>query len=142
MIGKTVSHYTILEKLGEGGMGVVYLAEDTKLGRKVALKFLSHATALPDDDHKRFLHEAQAAASLSHANISTIYEIEESDEGPFIVMEYIAGDSLSDRVAAGPLPVAEAIDLSIQILKGLDQAHSQGIVHRDIKSANVMPRFK
>ena len=82
MIGKTISHYVILEKLGEGGMGVVYLAEDSKLGRKVALKFLSRHAVLPEEEHRRFIHEAQAAASLSHANISTIYEIEESEEGP------------------------------------------------------------
>ena len=97
MIGKTISHYTILEKLGEGGMGVVYLAEDTKLNRKVALKFLSHRMALPKDEHRRFINEAQAAASLNHANISTIYEIEDSNEGPFIAMEYIDGENLSDH---------------------------------------------
>ena len=138
MIGKKISHYTILEKLGEGGMGVVYLAEDTKLNRKVALKFLSRHAALPEDEHKRFINEAQAAASLNHANISTIYEIEDSDEGPFIAMEYIDGENLSDRIAAGPLPVEDAIELAIQIMKGLDQAHQQEIVHRDIKSANIM----
>jgi tetratricopeptide (TPR) repeat protein/TolB-like protein/predicted Ser/Thr protein kinase len=138
MIGKTISHYRIVEKLGEGGMGIVYLAEDTKLGRKVALKFLSRGAALPEDEHRRFINEAQAAASLNHANISTIYEIEESDEGPFIAMEYIAGDNLSDRIADGPLPVEESIEIAIQVLKGLDQAHSQEIVHRDIKSANIM----
>jgi len=138
MIGKTISHYTILEKLGEGGMGVVYLAEDTKLGRKVALKFLSRRLALPEDERKRFINEAQAAASLNHANISTIYEIEDSDEGPFIAMEYIDGDNLSDRITRGPLPIADSIELTIQIMKGLDQAHEQKIVHRDIKSANIM----
>ncbi len=138
MIGKTISHYTILEKLGEGGMGIVYLAEDTKLARKVALKFLSRSAALPEEEHKRFINEAQAAASLNHANISTIYEIEDSDEGPFIAMEYIDGDNLSDRISGGPLPIEDSIELTIQILKGLDQAHGQDIVHRDIKSANIM----
>jgi serine/threonine protein kinase/tetratricopeptide (TPR) repeat protein len=138
MIGKTVAHYTILEKLGEGGMGIVYLAEDTKLKRRVALKFLSHRAALPEEEHRRFVHEAQAAASLNHTNISTIYEIEESDEGPFIAMEYIDGESLSEMVSRSPLQIGAAVDLAIQILKGLNAAHGQGIVHRDIKSANIM----
>ena len=119
-------------------MGVVYLAEETKLSRKVALKFLSRRMALPEEEHKRFINEAQAAASLNHANISTIYEIEDSDKGPFIAMEYIAGDNLSDRIAGGPLPIEDSIELMIQVLKGLDQAHHQEIVHRDIKSANIM----
>ena len=119
-------------------MGVVYLAEDTKLNRKVALKFLSGRMSLPEEERKRFVNEAQAAASLNHANISTIYEIEDSDEGPFIAMEYIDGENLSDRIAGGPLPVDDAVELAIQILKGLDQAHEQNIVHRDIKSANIM----
>ncbi len=96
-------------------MGVVYLAEDTKLGRKVALKFLSRRMALPEEEHKRFINEAQAAASLNHANISTIYEIEDSDEGPFIAMEYIDGENLSDRIAGGPLPIEDSIELMIQI---------------------------
>ena len=118
MIGKTKSHYNIHEKLGEGGMGVVYLAEDTKLGRKVALKFLSRRMALPEEEHKRFINEAQAAASLNHANISTIYEIEDSDKGPFIAMEYIAGDNLSDRIAGGPLPIELDLDLGVPGLHG------------------------
>jgi serine/threonine protein kinase/tetratricopeptide (TPR) repeat protein len=138
MIGKTISHYTILEKLGEGGMGVVYLAQDTKLNRKVALKFLSRRATLPEDEHRRFINEAQAAASLNHANISTIYEIEDSGEGPFIAMEYIDGENLSERIGRGPLPVEDSIEMAIQVLKGLNKAHGQGIVHRDIKSANIM----
>ena len=138
MIGKTISHYTILEKLGEGGMGVVYLAEDAKLHRKVALKFLSRQAAGPEEERKRFIHEAEAAAALNHANISTIYEIEDSDEGPFIAMEYIDGENLSDRIGKGPLPITDTVELSIQILKGLNKAHEQNIVHRDIKPANIM----
>jgi serine/threonine protein kinase/tetratricopeptide (TPR) repeat protein len=138
LVGKTILHYNILEKLGEGGMGVVYLAEDTKLDRKVAIKFLPHHISGNSDERKRFEIEAKAAASLNHPNIATIYAIEEYDNELFIVMEYIDGQELKDRIDAGSLSVEESIDISIQIAKGLKAAHNAGIVHRDIKSSNIM----
>jgi serine/threonine protein kinase len=141
MIGKTVLHYEILEELGRGGMGVVYLAEDAKLRRNVALKFLP-ADALPDQtDKERFVREAQAAAALSHPNIAHIYAIEEFEDKLFIAMEYIDGQTLQDRLSANggrPLPIDMAIDVVSQIAAGLQAAHEKGIVHRDVKSANVM----
>lgn len=138
MIGKTILHYKILEKLGEGGMGVVYKAEDTKLKREVAIKFLPHHISSSEEERKRFEIEAQAAASLNHPNISTIYSIEESSSEVFIVMEYIDGIELKDKIKSGPIPTKEAINIAIQIAEGLEAAHKKGIVHRDIKSGNVM----
>jgi serine/threonine protein kinase/tetratricopeptide (TPR) repeat protein len=142
MIGKTISHYKILEKLGEGGMGVVYKAEDTKLKRTVALKFIS-AQALGRDEEKiRFIHEAQAAAALSHPNISTIYEIDESEGQSFMAMECIEGRSLKEKIKSGPLKLDETLDIVIQVAEGLREAHEKGIVHRDIKPANIMVTTK
>jgi serine/threonine protein kinase/tetratricopeptide (TPR) repeat protein len=138
MIGRTISHYTILEKLGEGGMGVVYKAEDTKLRRTVALKFLPPALLAADDDRRRFLHEAQASASLSHPNIATVFEVDESDGEPFIALEYIEGPTLADKVKSGPLKLEEALGIAIQISEGLQAAHEKGIVHRDVKCQNIM----
>jgi len=137
MIGKAISHYKIIEKLGAGGMGVVYKAEDTKLKRIVALKFLS-AIALGGEEKNRFLREAQAAAALNHPNICTIHAIDEVDGQMFIAMEYIEGQSLQEKIKAGPLKIDEAIKLAMQIADGLQAAHEKGITHRDIKSANVM----
>jgi serine/threonine-protein kinase len=138
MIGKTISHYKILEKLGEGGMGVVYKAHDTKLKREVALKFLpAHAIASEDEKH-RFIQEAQAAASLSHANIATVFGIDEHDGDMFIAMEYIEGQTLKDKINEGPLKLKDVVRIAEQIARGLAAAHEKGIVHRDIKSANVM----
>ncbi|MFQ5653028.1 MAG: protein kinase, partial [bacterium] len=140
MIGKTISHYKILDKLGEGGMGVVYKAEDTKLERTVALKFLS-LTSIGDEEKKRFKREAKAAAALNHANIAHIYAIDESDGQMFIAMEFIDGKSLEEIVGDGharPLPLDDAINYATQIAAGLQAAHEKGIVHRDIKSANIM----
>jgi serine/threonine protein kinase/tetratricopeptide (TPR) repeat protein len=138
MIGKTVSHYKILEKIGEGGMGVVYLAEDTKLKRNVALKFLpAHATQLPEFK-KRFIQEAQAVAALDHPNICVVHEIHEEEDSPFIVMAYIKGLSLKERIALGPLSQDDAMDVTAQVAQGLEAAHEKGIVHRDIKPANIM----
>ena len=140
MIGKTISHYKILEKLGEGGMGVVYKAEDTKLERTVALKFLS-LTSIGDEEKKRFKREAKAAASLNHPNIATIFAIDEVDDQTFIAMEYIEGKSLEELVGANggkPMPIDKAIDYATQTAAGLQAAHEKGITHRDIKSANVM----
>lgn len=138
MIGTKILHYKILEKLGEGGMGVVYKAEDTKLKREVAIKFLPHHISSNEEERKRFEIEAQAAASLNHPNISTIHSIEESDKETFIVMEFIDGVELKDKIKSGPITVDEAIFISSQIAEGLKAAHKKGIVHRDIKSSNIM----
>ena len=138
MIGETILHYKILEKLGEGGMGVVYLAEDTKLKRQVAIKFLPKQISADAEERKRFEIEAQAAAALNHANITTIHAIEETGDTIFIVMEYIDGTELKDKIKSGPLPPDETLNTAIQIVQGLTAAHTKGIVHRDIKSSNIM----
>jgi non-specific serine/threonine protein kinase len=138
VIGSTVSHYRILEKLGEGGMGVVYRAEDQTLRRQVALKFLAPHALGHDDQRRRFLREAQAAAALDHPNICPIYAIEEIDEQVFIAMALAEGHNLKRRLARGPLPHREATHIALQVAKGLDAAHAEGIVHRDVKSANIM----
>ncbi len=138
MIGKTISHYKILAKLGEGGMGVVYKAEDTKLKRLVAIKFLPRQIAASDEERERFKIEAQAAAALNHPNIATIYAIEEVDDDMFIVMEYIEGEELRKKVASEQLSVNSVIDIATQIAEGLKAAHAKGITHRDIKSSNIM----
>ena len=138
MIGSTVSHYRIVEKLGEGGMGVVYKAEDTKLRRTVALKFLPATILAGEVEKKRFLREAQSAAALSHPNIATVFAIEEAEDQTFIVFEYVDGQSLDRKIASGPLKLAEAVDIASQICAGLQAAHEKGIVHRDIKSANII----
>jgi len=138
MIGKTISHYGILEKLGEGGMGVVYKAEDTKLDRTVALKFLTQQALGSGEEKARFVHEAKAAAALSHFNICTVHEIDESEGRTFIAMEYIDGSTLKDLTASGPLNPIDAVSICIQIARGLREAHEKDIVHRDIKPANVM----
>ncbi|MCX5800824.1 MAG: protein kinase [Candidatus Eisenbacteria bacterium] len=138
MIGKTVSHYRILEKLGEGGMGIVYRAEDTKLKRTVALKFLPPTLIRDAEAKERFVREAQAASALDHPNICTIYEVDEVDGQTFIAMACVEGESLKDRMRAGPLRLNEAIAVTIQVAEGLREAHEKGIVHRDIKSANIM----
>jgi len=140
MIGKTILHYKILEKLGEGGMGVVYKAEDTKLERTVALKFLSLAS-IGEEEKKRFKREAKAAASLNHPNIATVFAIDEADDQTFIAMEFIEGQSLQEIVGANrgkPMPIDKAIDYATQTAAGLQAAHEKGITHRDIKSANIM----
>ncbi len=138
MIGETILHYKILEKLGEGGMGVVYKAEDTKLKREVAIKFLPHYISSNEEERKQFEIEAQAAASLNHSNISTIYSIEDSGSEVFIVMEFIDGIELKDKIKTTPIPTDEAINIAIQIAEGLEAAHKKRIVHRDIKSQNIM----
>lgn len=138
MIGKTISHYQIIEKIGEGGMGIVYKAKDTTLERTVAIKFLPRQTATQAEERQRFYIEAKAAAALNHPNIATTHAIEEVEDDVFIVMEYIEGQELKQKIDAGPLPVEDAIHIILQIANGLQEAHKKGIVHRDIKSANIM----
>ena len=138
MIGQTISHYKITEKLGEGGMGVVYKAEDTRLRRAVALKFLSLQALGNEEEKHRFLREAQAAALLDHPNIAAVYDIDESDGRTFIAMALVDGPTLSDRIKERPLKLDEALDIAIQICEGLQEAHEHGVTHRDIKPANIM----
>ena len=138
MIGRTISHYRILEKLGEGGMGVVYKAEDARLKRVVALKFLHPELTRDSAARERFIHEAQAAAALNHPSICTIYEVGEHDGQSFIAMEFVEGQSLEERVKRGPLVLDEAVSLAIETGEGLGEAHEKGIVHRDIKPGNIM----
>jgi len=134
----TISHYKILEKIGEGGMGVVYKAEDTKLRRTVALKFLPPELMRNQEAKERLIQEAQAAAALDHANICTVFEINESDGKTYISMAFIEGQSLKEKIAGDPIKIEEALDIAIHTAEGLNEAHENGIVHRDIKPANIM----
>ena len=138
MIDETISHYRIIEKLGEGGMGVVYKAEDTRLERTVALKFLPPNALGSPESRKRFLQEAQAIAKLHHPNICTIYEIDKVDDKAFIAMAFVEGRELRDVIAEGPMDLGFAMDVAIQVAEGLQDAHENGIVHRDVKAANIM----
>ena len=138
MIGQTISHYKITEKLGEGGMGIVYKAQDTKLGRTVALKFLAAHLLKDEEANKRFLREAKAAAALHHPNVCPVYEIGEEGGRTFLAMAFIEGEDLDKHIGQGPLKIPEALDISRQIAKGLQAAHDKKIVHRDIKPGNVI----
>ncbi len=139
MIGRTISHYTILEQLGGGGMGVVYRAEDTRLKRTVALKFLPPELTRDPEAKERLIHEAQAASALHQSNLCVVYDIDTTDDGQmFISFEHIDGETLKEKIKRGPVPIGKAVEIATQIAQGLAKAHEAGIVHRDIKPANVM----
>ncbi len=138
MVGSTIQHYSVRSRLGKGGMGEVYLAEDTRLGREVALKMLPAGSQADPERRARLLTEARAASALRSSNIAAIYDIGEEDGLAFLVMEYVEGEPLSERLTRGALPTREALEVAIQVAEALDEAHGRGIVHRDIKSANIM----
>ncbi len=141
LLGRSVSHYQVMSALGEGSVGQVYLALDLRLGRKVALKFLRQEFTRDPKLVQRFIREAQAASGISHPNIVTIFEIEENECGHFIATEFIDGQTLRQRLAGGGMKLIETLDISIQLARALDAAHTAGIVHRDIKPENIMVRI-
>ncbi len=137
MIGKTLSHYKVIEKIGQGGMGEVYRAEDTNLSREVAIKVLPEQFTQDPQRLARFEREAKLLASLNHPNIAAIHSFEHSDEVHFLVLELVPGETLQERVAKGPVPVEEALEICRQIAEGVEAAHEKGVIHRDLKPANV-----
>ncbi len=138
MIGQTLSHYKIISKLGQGGMGEVFLAQDTTLDRKVALKFLPEEMQQDSTARQRFLREAKSAAALDHPFICKIYEVGEEGPKSFISMEYVQGETLKDKLFQGPLPLKDALEKATEVAEALEEAHKQGIVHRDLKPSNIM----
>ena len=137
MVGRTLSHYKVLEKIGEGGMGEVYLAKDTKLDREVAVKVLPATFSENKERLARFEREARLLASLNHPNIAAIHELEESEGVHFLVLEYVPGETLAERIKRGAIPIDEALPLFKQIAEGLEAAHEKGVIHRDLKPANI-----
>src|SRR5437762_7841354 len=137
MIGTKLAHYEITSHLGSGGMGDVYQATDSKLGRSVAIKFLPEAFSHDSERVARFEREARVLASLNHSNIAAIHGLEESGERKFLVMELVSGETLAERIKRGPIPVEEALQIAKQICDALEAAHEKGIVHRDLKPGNV-----
>jgi serine/threonine protein kinase len=138
MIGKGVSHYKIVEKIGQGGMGVVYLAHDALLDRKVAVKFLPDSLKQDETARKRFVREARSAAALDHPFICAIHEVGEAEGKSFIVMEYLEGQTHRDRLQQGAVPLKQAMQWAVEIAEALAEAHEKGIIHRDLKPANIM----
>src|ERR1700694_1648319 len=138
MIAESIAHYRIIRKLGAGGMGDVYLALDTKLNRKVAIKVLRPDSLVEEHLKKRLLREAQAAAKLDHPNICAVYDVNEVDSVTFIVMQYIEGETVAEKMERAPLPVTTALAIAEQAAEGLAEAHAHGILHRDIKPHNIM----
>ena len=137
MVGTTISHYKVLEKIGQGGMGTVYRAQDTTLDREVAIKVLPEQFTQDPQRLARFEREAKLLASLNHPNIAAIHSFEHSDDIHFLVLELVEGETLAERVAKGPLPVEEALEVCRQITEGVEAAHEKGVIHRDLKPANV-----
>src|SRR5512136_2591222 len=137
MIGKTLGHYQITNKLGKGGMGEVFQAKDQKLGRDVAIKVLPEEFARDADRVARFQREAKVLASLNHPNIATIHGLEESEGKSFLVLELVEGETLADRIKAGPIPVEESLKLALQTAEALEAAHEKGVIHRDLKPSNI-----
>ncbi len=137
MLGKTISHYKVLEKIGQGGMGEVYRATDTKLNRDVALKILPQQFASDSQRMARFQREAEVLASLDHPNIGQIYGIEEAGQTKALVLQLIEGPTLADKIVQGPIPIEDALKIALQMAEGLEAAHEKGVIHRDLKPANV-----
>lgn len=143
MEGKVISHYEIVQKLGQGGMGVVYKARDLRLSRLVAIKMLTPEFASDPDRRKRLLKEAQAASSLNHPNICTIHEIDEADGALFVVMEWIQGHTLAEEMSKGRLALPRILEIALQVAEALEKAHGKHIIHRDIKPSNILiDRFR